>query len=83
MKIAILDDYQNVALKMAGWSAVARLPNLKLIASTGARNASIDMAAAKELGITVTGTGYKSASTIELTSALILASVRPTHTRPL
>ncbi len=53
------------------------LPKLKLIASTGARNASIDMAAAKELGIAVTATGYRSTSTIELTWALILASVRP------
>jgi len=92
MKIAILDDYQNVALKMADWSALSgraemtvfndhvadpsalvdrllpydvvcvmpertplprellqHLPRLKLIASTGSRNASIDMEAAKEL----------------------------------
>jgi phosphoglycerate dehydrogenase-like enzyme len=120
MKIAILDDYQNLALRMADWSALAgraeitvfddhladpvaiverlapfdvicvmrertplpreilqRLPKLKLIASTGARNASIDMAAARELGIAVTATGYRSTSTIELTWALILASVRP------
>ena len=120
MKIAILDDYQNVALRMADWSTLAgraeitvfndhladpvaiverlapfdvicvmrertplpreilqRLPKLKLIASTGARNASIDMVAAKELGIAVTATGYRSTSTIELTWALILASVRP------
>src|SRR2546422_5576467 len=97
MKIAILDDYQNVALKMADWSALSgraeitvfndhvadpsavlerllpfdgvcvmrertplprevlqHLPRLKLIASTGSRNASIDMEAAKELGIIVT-----------------------------
>src|ERR1700674_1218490 len=103
MKIAILDDYQNVALKMADWSALTRrseitvfndhvadpsalverllpfdvvcvmrertplpreilqrLPKLKLIASTGSRNASIDMAAAKELGTAVTATGYRS-----------------------
>jgi phosphoglycerate dehydrogenase-like enzyme len=49
---------------------------LKLIASTGSRNASIDMGAAKELGITVTATGYRSSPTIELTWALILASLR-------
>src|SRR5262247_4609015 len=97
MRIAILDDYQNVALNMADWSALAaradiavfddhladpdavverlapfdvvcvmrertplpravlqRLPRLKLIASTGPRNASIDTSAAKELGIAVT-----------------------------
>src|SRR5262245_60957119 len=53
-----------------------RLTRLKLIASTGPRNASIDTSAAKELGIAVTATGYKSTSTIELTWALILASAR-------
>jgi len=52
------------------------LPRLKLIASTGSRNASIDMGAAKELGITVTATGYRSSPTIELTWALILGSLR-------
>ncbi len=119
MKIAILDDYQNVALKMADWSALSgraeitvfndhladpsalverllpfdivcvmrertplprevlqHLPRLKLVASTGSRNASIDTGAAKELGITVTATGYRSSPTIELTWALILASLR-------
>lgn len=119
MRIAILDDYQNVSLKMADWTALAgkaditvfndhvaapealverlapfdilcvmrertplsremlqRLPRLKLIASTGPRNASVDTTAAKELGITVTATGYESTPTIELTWALILASVR-------
>src|SRR5271170_4602059 len=53
-----------------------KLPRLKLIASTGSRNASIDMGAAQELGITVTATGYRSSPTIELTWALILASLR-------
>src|SRR6266478_10025471 len=119
MKIAILDDYQNVALSIADWSAVAkkaditvfndhidqtdalierllpfdaicvmrertplrrdiieRLPRLRLIASTGPRNISIDMAAAKERGISVVNTGYRSTPTIELTWALILASAR-------
>src|ERR1700674_259179 len=119
MKIAILDDYQSVALKMADWSALSgraditvfndhvtdqsalverllpfdvvcvmrertplprevlqHLPRLKLIASTGSRNASTDMGAAKELGIAVTATGYRSSPTIELTWALILASAR-------
>ncbi len=119
MKIAILDDYQNVALSIADWSAVAkkaditvfndhidqtdalierllpfdvicvmrertplrrdvieRLPRLRFIASTGPRNVSIDMAAAKERGILVANTGYRSTPTIELTWALILASAR-------
>src|SRR6266853_3824425 len=119
MHVAILDDYQNVALEMADWSSVAgraeiavfndhvadpeavverllpfdvicimrqrtplpreiieRLPQLKLIASTGPRNASIDMAAAEERGIRVTATGYRSTPTIEMTWTLILASAR-------
>jgi hypothetical protein len=37
---------------------IERLPNLKLIASTGAGNASIDVAAAGERGIAVVHTGY-------------------------
>ncbi len=53
-----------------------RLPNLKLIASTGPRNAAIDTAAAQARGIAVTHTGYLPASTIEMTWALILASGR-------
>jgi lactate dehydrogenase-like 2-hydroxyacid dehydrogenase len=119
MKVAILDDYQNVALAMADWSAVARsaeivvfndhipepaalverlkpfdalcvmrertplprmvieqLSRLKLIASTGPRNASIDVAAAEERGIRIAMTGYRSTPTVELTWALILASAR-------
>jgi phosphoglycerate dehydrogenase-like enzyme len=119
MKVAILDDFQHVALRLADWSAVARrakitvfndhvadpaavverlrpfdvvcvmrertplsreilqqLPRLKLIASTGPRNASIDMHAAAERGILVTATGYEATPTIELTWALILASAR-------
>ncbi|MFL6681831.1 MAG: D-2-hydroxyacid dehydrogenase family protein [Burkholderiaceae bacterium] len=53
-----------------------RLPRLKLIVSTGARNAAIDMAAAEERGIAVAFTGYASAPTIEMTWALILAASR-------
>jgi phosphoglycerate dehydrogenase-like enzyme len=119
MKIAILDDYQGVALKMADWSVLAgraqidvfkdhladpgavverllpyqivcvmrertplgrdiieRLPNLKLIASTAPRNASIDLAAAAAHGIKVVHTGYFGSPTVELTWALILAGAR-------
>jgi phosphoglycerate dehydrogenase-like enzyme len=119
IKIAVLDDYQDVALQMADWSildgrvevtvfqdhlfepdAVAdrlapfevvcamrertpfpralleRLPELKLIVSTGARNASIDVAAARDLGITVCGTGYRSHGAAELTWALIMAAAK-------
>jgi len=119
VKIAVLDDYQGVALKLADWSAVTaraqvvvfndhladvdavverlrpfdvvcvmrertplrravieRLPNLKLIASTAKRNASIDSDAAAARGIKIVHTSYTSAPTIELTWALILASAR-------
>jgi phosphoglycerate dehydrogenase-like enzyme len=118
-RIAVLDDYQNVALQMADWSPLAgraeitvfndhlsdsddlverllpfdvicvmrertplarslieRLPRLKLIASTGPRNASIDVQDAAERGIVIAHTGYDARSTIEMTWALILASVR-------
>jgi phosphoglycerate dehydrogenase-like enzyme len=53
-----------------------RLPRLKLIVSTGARNASIDLAAAAERGVRVAHTGYRSDPTIEMTWALILAASR-------
>jgi phosphoglycerate dehydrogenase-like enzyme len=118
-KIAVLNDYQNVALASADWSVlrdraeivvfqdhladpealierlmpfdvvcvmrertplprkvIERLPNLKLIASTGAGNVSIDVAAAADRGIAVVHTGYRSDPTIEFTWALILACAR-------
>src|SRR5229473_2011242 len=118
-KIAVLDDYQHVALESADWSVlrdraditvfqnhlsdpdavikrllpfdvvcvmrertplprnvIQRLANLKLIASTGPGNASIDIVAAADHGIGVVHTGYRSDPTIELTWALILASAR-------
>lgn len=118
-RIAVLDDYQNVALSLADWSAlgeraavtvfndhladadaiverlnpfdvvcvmrertpmtraiIERLPKLRLIASTGMRNASIDLEAAEERGVEVVHTGYGATPTVELTWALILASAR-------
>lgn len=57
-------------------SVLERLPRLKLIASTGMRNASIDLQAAKELGICVCGTGAPQQGTPVLTWALILALAR-------
>jgi len=118
-KLAILDDYQRVALDLADWSslpgeveitvfddnladldAVARrlepfeiiaamrertpfpralfekLPNLKLLVTTGMRNGSFDMAAAAEHGVTVCGTGGVGAATEEMIWALIQAVVR-------
>src|SRR6476661_6344514 len=55
---------------------IERLPRLKMIASTGPGNASIDEQAARERNIHLTNTGYRSTPTIELTWALILASAR-------
>jgi phosphoglycerate dehydrogenase-like enzyme len=98
-RCAILDDYQNVVLKVTDWSKVSgdldikvfnehlggpdnvvkalqgfgivcamrertgfpravieKLPDLKLLITTGLRNASIDVAAAKERGVVVCGT---------------------------
>jgi phosphoglycerate dehydrogenase-like enzyme len=57
-------------------SVLSRLPNLRLLVTTGARNKSIDVAAAAELGITVCGTGAHYSNTVELTWALILAAAR-------
>ena len=57
-------------------SVIERLPRLKLIASTGSRNAAIDVEAATERGIVVAHTGYDARPTIEMTWALILASAR-------
>lgn len=124
MKIAVLDDYQNVALDCADWSGLnagvevfsshipdvdelvsrlagfeavvamrertpftadvlGRLPDLKLLVTTGPRNAAIDLAAAARHGVVVCGTGYYPEPTVELTWALILAAVRnlPTEER--
>jgi len=56
-----------------------RLPNLKLIAGTGARQANIDMDAANRLGIMVcitTSLPSRGNSTSELTWALILSVTR-------
>jgi phosphoglycerate dehydrogenase-like enzyme len=55
---------------------IEHLPNLKLIASTGPANASVDVAAAGDHGIAVVHTGYRPDPTIEFTWALILASAR-------
>lgn len=118
-KIAVIDDFQNVALQFGNWSCLeglaqvtvfndhladedalverllpfniicvmrertwftrslmARLPNLRMLASTGPWNAAIDIEAAEAIGITVCGTGSSLTAASELTWALILASVR-------
>lgn len=118
-KIAILDDYQNVALRMADWSqlqaaheikvftspfasakaaaeAIApfeivcimrertlfdramleQLPNLKLLVTTGLRNAAIDVATANARGVIVSGTDAPGTATAELAWALMLGLSR-------
>jgi phosphoglycerate dehydrogenase-like enzyme len=57
-------------------SLLQRLPNLRLLVTTGARNASIDVAAATERGITVCGTASHASGPVELTWALVLAVAR-------
>jgi phosphoglycerate dehydrogenase-like enzyme len=53
-----------------------RLPNLRLLVTTGRANAAIDLAAARERGVVVTGTDGLVAPTYELTWGLILAVTR-------
>ncbi|MBY0334449.1 MAG: D-2-hydroxyacid dehydrogenase family protein [Acetobacteraceae bacterium] len=53
-----------------------RLPNLRLLITTGTRNRSIDMAACAERGITVCGTPSVGHPTVDLTWALILCLAR-------
>ena len=60
-------------------SIVERLPKLKLLITTGMRNASFDMAALKEAGVTVCGTGGPGGGnedTAELAWGLILGAAR-------
>ncbi len=123
VQLAVLDDYQQVALDSADWSpldgradvtvltahlddeaAVAerlepyevvvamrertpfpaslleRLPNLRLLVTTGWRNASIDVAAAAERDVTVCGTAMQTAGTPELTWGLLIALNRHLET---
>lgn len=57
-------------------SVLAKLPNLKLLVTTGMANAAFDIDAATELGITVAGTGGTGDTTGELTWGLLLALTR-------
>ena len=119
MKIAVLDDYQDVARQMADWSALpqgaeievfhdhlaeedqlverlqdfqavigmrertafprsvlSRLPELRLLITTGGRNASYDIEAATELGIVACGTGGAGEGPTELTWGIIIGLLR-------
>jgi phosphoglycerate dehydrogenase-like enzyme len=53
-----------------------RLPRLKLLVTTGARNAAIDLAAARDRDVVVCGTRSAQTPTSELTFALLLALAR-------
>lgn len=59
-----------------GRELLSRLPNLKLLVTTGGANAAIDLDAAAELGIPVSATRSVPHPTSELTWGLILALVR-------
>jgi phosphoglycerate dehydrogenase-like enzyme len=118
MRCAILDDYQNVALKMADWPAISKtveikvfnqwiptaqvpaalkgfeivcamrertrfskqvleaLPDLRLLISTGMRNAAIDVKAANERGVVVCGTGGSGNPTAGIAIGLMLELTR-------
>jgi phosphoglycerate dehydrogenase-like enzyme len=54
-----------------------RLPGLRMLVTTGMRNAAIDLAAAREHGVLVTGTRGLRSPTSELTWAMILGLLRP------
>jgi phosphoglycerate dehydrogenase-like enzyme len=54
----------------------ARLPKLRLLITSGMRNAAIDLEAAKDHGVTVCGTGSAKTPPTELTWALILGLAR-------
>jgi phosphoglycerate dehydrogenase-like enzyme len=118
-RCAILDDYQDVSLKLADWSKVAadldievfnehlggadnvvkalsgfnivcamrertgfpravieKLPDLKLLITTGMRNASIDVAAANERGVVVCGTSSAGNPTSGIAIGLMLELTR-------
>ncbi|TCH97198.1 D-2-hydroxyacid dehydrogenase family protein [Roseococcus sp. SYP-B2431] len=55
---------------------IERLPNLKLLMTTGERNRGIDAAACAERGITFSGTPSFGAPTVEITIGLIISLAR-------
>ena len=59
-----------------GRPVIEQLPNLRLLVTTGSRNAAIDIDACADRGVTVCGTRIVSQGTAELTWALILAAAR-------
>ncbi|ARF55809.1 D-2-hydroxyacid dehydrogenase family protein [Streptomyces gilvosporeus] len=61
-------------------SLLARLPRLRLLITSGMRNAAIDLAAAARHGVTVCGTASNTEPPVELTWALILGLARSVAT---
>ena len=59
-----------------GASLFRRLPRLKLLVTSGMRNAAIDLEAASAHGVVVCGTASRSEPPVELTWALILGLAR-------
>ncbi|MEM9682958.1 MAG: D-2-hydroxyacid dehydrogenase family protein [Pseudomonadota bacterium] len=57
-------------------SLLKRLPKLKLLITTGMRNASFDIAAANAQGVTVCGTGGVGSPTSELAVGMMIALMR-------
>ena len=57
-------------------AVLERLPDLRLVVTSGLRNASIDLAACADLAITVCGTASSSTPPVELTWALVLGLSR-------
>jgi phosphoglycerate dehydrogenase-like enzyme len=53
-----------------------RLPNLRLLVTTGMANRSVDMACLRDRGVVMSGTQGGGASTIEVTWALILSVLK-------
>ena len=119
IKVAILDDYQNVTHKFGNWkpiedkvelsifnkyigddknlsdslksfdvlclmrertplpeNLISKLPNLKLVITSGMWNASIDLEALKKRNILCCGTDTKAHSTAELAWSLIMIAWR-------
>lgn len=85
-----LDDHQALADRLTGFDVIVAmrertpfrrplleaLPDLRLLVTTGMRNASIDLDAATDLGITVSGTTSPGAGTAELAFGLVIALAR-------
>ena len=57
-------------------SLLQRLPDLRLLVTTGMRNASIDLAAAAAQGVTVCGTGGSGNGVVELAFGMMIALAR-------